>query len=223
MYIMTLMRTAFMVCVPLFLLLTGYLMNKKELSKKYYLGIIKTLAIYLLASIACLIFRKFYMVSKFQMTDYSFKESIFKILDFSAAPYSWYVSMYVGLFLVIPFLNLIYKGLKSKKQKIILICTLVFLVAAPTLFNIFDFITPGWWTQPKLSNKYNKLIPDWWGSIYPIMYYFIGAFLSEFKPKIKKSYNILFFLYAVVIFGSFNYYRSTGATFVWRACRLEGR
>ena len=35
MYIATIMRTAFMVCVPLFLLLTGYLMNKKTLSKKY--------------------------------------------------------------------------------------------------------------------------------------------------------------------------------------------
>ena len=41
MYISTVFRTLFMICVPLFLLLTGYLMNKKELSKKYYGGIKK--------------------------------------------------------------------------------------------------------------------------------------------------------------------------------------
>lgn len=32
-----------MVCVPLFIMLTGYLMCQKELNKKYYKGIIKTL------------------------------------------------------------------------------------------------------------------------------------------------------------------------------------
>lgn len=30
MYLMVFMRTTFMICVPLFLLITGYLMNRKE-------------------------------------------------------------------------------------------------------------------------------------------------------------------------------------------------
>ena len=33
MFVMFTMRTAFMICVPLFAILTGYLMNKKILSK----------------------------------------------------------------------------------------------------------------------------------------------------------------------------------------------
>ena len=41
MFLMTLMRTAFMVCVPLFLMLTGYLMHQKQLKKGYYTGILK--------------------------------------------------------------------------------------------------------------------------------------------------------------------------------------
>ena len=35
MYCMVIMRTFFMICVPLFLILTGFLMSKKELNRKY--------------------------------------------------------------------------------------------------------------------------------------------------------------------------------------------
>ncbi len=59
MYIMTILRTMFIVCVPLFIMLTGYLMNKKELSIRYYFGITKTIGIYLLAGLACLSYQKF--------------------------------------------------------------------------------------------------------------------------------------------------------------------
>ena len=36
MLFMTFMRTSFMVCVPLFLIITGYLMCGKKLSAKYF-------------------------------------------------------------------------------------------------------------------------------------------------------------------------------------------
>ena len=51
MLVMVIMRTLFMTCIPLFLMLTGYLMNKKKLNLKYFKGIIKTLTIYILAKI----------------------------------------------------------------------------------------------------------------------------------------------------------------------------
>lgn len=60
MWILCILRTGFITCVPLFLMLTGYLMNKKELSLVYYKGIQKTYCIYVLISIACLIFRTVY-------------------------------------------------------------------------------------------------------------------------------------------------------------------
>ena len=31
--------------------------------------------------------------------------------------YSWYVNMYIGLFILIPFLNTIWQNLKTEKQK----------------------------------------------------------------------------------------------------------
>ena len=37
-YLGVFFRTLFMICVPLFLITTGYLMKNKELNKKYYFG-----------------------------------------------------------------------------------------------------------------------------------------------------------------------------------------
>lgn len=45
MFIMITFRQFFMICVPLFMILTGYLMSQKVLNKKYYCGIKKTLYI----------------------------------------------------------------------------------------------------------------------------------------------------------------------------------
>ncbi len=179
-------RTFFMICVPLFIITTGFLMNKKELSKRYYKGIIKVIAVYILASAACAVFRIKYLWEEADV--WRWVESIF---NYSAAPYSWYVEMYIGLFLVIPFLNLAYNGLKSKKGKLILIFTLIALTALPTVINY----------------KY-KIFPDYWEMVYPITYYFIGAFFSEFKINIKKRYILITLLVCLFIFGGFNYYRS---------------
>ena len=51
------MRTFFGICVPLFMILTGYLMCHKTLSRDYYKGIRKTLIVFVLATIACMIFK----------------------------------------------------------------------------------------------------------------------------------------------------------------------
>ena len=67
MYVMILMRTFFCICVPLFMLLTGYLMSNKkiEIEKKrlikYFVGIFKILLTYIIATIVILIFRQIYL------------------------------------------------------------------------------------------------------------------------------------------------------------------
>ncbi len=45
MFSMYILRNIFMYCVPLFLVLSGYLMNKKKLTKSYYLGVIQTIVV----------------------------------------------------------------------------------------------------------------------------------------------------------------------------------
>lgn len=209
MLIMCFMRTLFGVCVPLFLLLTGYLMNKKTLSLKYYAGIKTTLITYLLASFACIIFR-----ASFYNVKFTLKSIVLELLDYTAAPYSWYVEMYIGLFILIPFLNLIYNNLKDKKQKQSLVITMFCLTALPTMFNIFSFNDASWWANPASSKEYDALLPDFWLSTYPITFYFTGCYIKEFGSKLKTKTLFGLLVLSVLIFGAFNFYRSYGITYI---------
>ena len=123
MIIMTIIRAFFIICVPMFIVLTGFLMNRKELSKTYYKGIKKTLIIYFICSIVYHVFIHFYYFN-----EVSFKSFIKDLLWYQGTKYSWYIEMYIGLFLMIPFLNLIVNNLKSKKDFKILLITLLFLI-----------------------------------------------------------------------------------------------
>ena len=108
--------------------------------------------------------------------------------------------MYIGLFLLIPFLNLIYNNLFTKKTKSLLLITMILLTAAHSLVN-----------------SYAVLIPDWWINIYPITYYFIGAYIFEYKDDIKISLKLHFLLIIICIiaFGTYCYYRSYNDIFIW--------
>lgn len=134
MFIMCTMRTLFATCIPLFLLLTGYLMSKKTLCKRYYLGLVRIMLIYVISGIVCALFKRNYL-----KLDIDFKTAVMELLNFTLAPYGWYIELYIGLFLIIPFLNILYNGINSQRHKKILLVTLFSMTILPTLFNIFSF------------------------------------------------------------------------------------
>ena len=208
MLVMTVMRSAFMICVPLFIMLTGYLMSRKTLSRGYYHGIVKTLGIYLLASLACAVYK---------IVNFGYKPTwmIWGLFDYTTANYAWYIEMYIGLFLLIPFLNLAYNNLPSRKSKLVLLVTLIGLTSLPSIVNIYNFTVEGWWKTPYLSVEYRKFAPDWWTRIYPLTYYFLGAYLREFPLKLKQWQKLLCWFGCIVVFGLFNYYRSQYGFFAW--------
>ncbi len=203
MYLFTILRTFFMICVPLFLLLTGYLMNKKELSKKYYKGIIKVLLTYFLCSVACIIFNKFYLNQEI-----GWKMAILSIFNFAGAPYAWYIEMYIGLFLLIPFLNLIWKGLETQNKRKCLIITMLILTTLPTILNIYDWITPGFFKNMTISNVYQPIVPDYWLILYPFTYYFIGCYLKDYKLNLSFLKNLIMLIISIIIGGSIVYFRN---------------
>lgn len=205
MFFMSLIRTFFNVCVPLFMILTGYLMCNKTLSNKYYSGITKTIIVFVLASIACIAFKGFYL-----QQDMDLKTAIISIFDFSGASYSWYIEMYIGLFLIAPFLNLAYNGLKTQKHKQILVFTFVAICILPTLFNIYNFYVPGWWSNPTISTEYSSLYPDYWLGTYPLAYYFTGCYFREYGMKIKTKPLALLLFVSLIVFNCFNFYRCQG-------------
>ena len=208
MYFATVLRTLFSVCVPLFMILSGFLLCNKTLKKGYYSGIRKTIIVYILVAIACIIYKS--CNGSYTLTTLTFFTGIF---DFSGANYSWYIEMYIGLFLIIPFLNIIYKNLDSRKQKNILLITLIAITILPSLFNAFKFDSYEWWANPATDTDTQKLMPSWWVGIYPITYYFTGCYIREYGTKIKNVFLIIALVIAIFGFGTFNFYRCYGSTF----------
>jgi len=137
------------------------------------------------------------------------------LLSFEAAPYAWYINMYMGLFLLIPFLNTMYNALQTQSHKKILLGSLLFMTCLPAVLNGFNFTSLRWWLQPSARHEFQMLLPDWWGTIYPLTYFFFGSYLREYPLKLKQSTKLLLFFGAIFLAGSYNIYRSYPGIFVW--------
>lgn len=85
-------------------------------------------------------------VNKFvQGEDITFYSGLLSILAFKGANYAWYIEMYIGLFCLIPFLNLIWQGLEDQRQRKLLVLTMIGLTMLPKMLNNFNLVEPGWW------------------------------------------------------------------------------
>jgi len=93
--------------VPLFLMLTGYLNCRKKLEFSYYSRLQRVIVDYLFISIIT------YFVLNYS-SGYSAGALIKGILSFHTINYAWYVEMYIGLFLLIPFLNVLWNELTAQ-------------------------------------------------------------------------------------------------------------
>ena len=210
MLIMVIMRNSFVICVPLFLMLSGYLIHTKEISLRYYSKLTRIIFVYVVASIFCGLYSKYFI-----RTGLSYASMILNIFSFRTADYSWYIEMYIGLFLMIPFLNILYDGLPTKQNKQILLLTFLFLTALPSIFNIYRIAGLDWWLRPSTSSNYFPLVPAWWRSLFPITYFYLGRYLQDYPITIKPATKALLAVIVFMFAGLFNYYRSYGSTFVY--------
>lgn len=180
MFVQTALRWLFLTCVPLFLLLTGYLQWRKGLDLAYFKKISFVLGVYLFFAVLAVLFKVFV-----QGEAEGFGHWLLAICDFSVIGYGWYVRMYVGLFLIIPFLSTLYHALPDKRGKQILVLVMLLITGVPGLFA-------------GLGLK-NFIIPNWWVGIYPITYYFLGAYIREYQPKIKKTTGVALILTIIAL------------------------
>lgn len=173
------LRCFFMTCVPIFMMLTGFLNAKKTVSNEYYKGVFKILSAYFFYTALAILFRIFYSQENFTLFQW-----LEKIVRFSANEYGWYIEMYLGLFLLIPFLNILYQNIPTQKEKQILIITLALMTANTSILLGFS------------------ILPAFWTAIYPLTYYFIGSYVKEYKPAIDKKIvlvSILVLLFTATI------------------------
>lgn len=215
MYLMCILRSLTSVCVPLFLLLTGYLMRNKRWSGSYYLGIVKTLSIYAMASALC-----YYL--EFRCLDLDF---LVALINGTGTGYSWYIQMYTGLFLMIPFLNMMYRGDQAgvdvRKYKKVLIGTLLVLTALPGVLNIYVF-SGDWWRHPSISRDYVHLMSTFWAGIYPIAFYMIGSYLAEYGLNMRRRTCAFWLVLVVLAKGTFDFYRADGMEYASGAWQEYG-
>lgn len=199
--VLTGLRWLFFTCVPLFLITTGFLRRKKEISAKYYISLIPIYLSYLIAA-------TFAVLAKNKFGDYpslGFFFNILSVLSFENG-YSWYMDMFFGLALLIPFINITYGHLKAKSHKLALIAILLFMTGICSLD--LDIRRKGITTY---------LLPDFWISLYPVTYYLIGAYISEYRPKINKLFGALSLIAVVAFEAVYTYIKSRGDTFDWGA------
>lgn len=173
----------FLSCIPLFLISTGYLNDSTDVSIKYFKKIIPIICIYLFYSLIAILYRLHINELSFENTNF-----IEQILSFKGHRYSWYMNLYFGLFLLIPFFNKMYFALSSKKEKAVLIIILSFLTMT-------------------------KCAPDFWSKIYPLTYFFIGKFIKEFKPKLK-GYGKISLVGIIFLQGSIEYMLANSGKYI---------
>ena len=173
-------------CVPIFMTVSGYLMKNKKLDKKYYLGLLRVIVIYIVVSIICMRFNH-----EHYGTECDSWSILRGFLQYSNANYGWYVNYYIALFAFIPFLNMAFNGLENKKQRFALVATVaIFTIFARSLYIGFD------------RAEQSRLLPDYLNGAWPIAYYYAGAFIREYPPKRCFRNKLLIFavLAAAVIF-----------------------
>lgn len=202
-FICHLIRTIAIICVPTFLILTGYLSVEKKytLNLNYLEKPFRLLVIYFICALIC-------SIPQFMRGE--FRTFFVALFEFKAAPYAWYLAMYLGLYLMIPFLNELISSKNGRKCLIFLIV----LVTLPTVTNNCDFNSFKWWNGSKEQSS--QLLPNYWDELYPVMYYMIGAFLklnSVVASKLKNKK--LLFIGAVFAFATINYLKNYKTPFSW--------
>lgn len=167
------MRWLSYTCVPLFMMCTGYLTKNKTLSKKYYLGLLPVLFVYLIASCICIIFQ-----SVHDHVTYTFPEIVKGMFMFTNAPYAWYVEYYLCIFLLIPFINMAWNGLRSRTHHLAFVLTVLCITICSQTFyagDLYEF----------------KVFPGYFLRVYPFAYHLIGCYFREYPPKKKLISKLL--------------------------------
>lgn len=163
MFIQGTLKFLFGMGVPLFIILTGFLNCRKDASKRYYCGGLRVIGLYLFWSVAT----SLYLII---CEGGVIKGVAMGILSFSTICYGWYIEMWIGLFLLIPFLNILWWNCPSKKHKLLLIGTLFSITSVPIFTNRYGV----------------QLTPDYWRACYPLLFYFVGAYIREYRPKVSR-------------------------------------
>ena len=184
------------ICVPLFIMVTGYLNFGRVWSKKLYLNIVRVFFLYATVIVICSVFDIYFGEPYAKVLEGSYLLTIIKnIVSFEY--YGWYMNMYFGLVVIAPGINIIYEKLATKHNKRLMIIHLLLIISIPvTLLDIFS--TSG---HPILG----YILPTWWKGMYPVVYYVLGLYFREYGVDYKNK-KMGFLFVATIVVSTLSYY-----------------
>lgn len=186
-FIMTCARWLFIICVPLFIILTGYFKLNKTVSKSHYMSLIPLIVAYIVICI-----HKMHVANQIFGKVYDLRYGLKNLANYQIA---WYMGMYMSLMLICPFLNKMWKGCKDRKEHNILIGSLIFVAM---LYPVFLYV-----------------VPSYWQMLYPLAYYFFGTYCRVYRPKVNKLLCVAIVAVMVVGEAIVSYKFANGEAFIW--------
>ncbi len=190
MFVMINFRNFSMACIPLFLLLSGYLCGHFVFDKKHLMRVVNLILVYIACGVICMIFS----VYRFDAVP-TLEDGVRSFLLFDAAPYAWYVEMYLALMLLIPFLNRLYRSLGKGYKQLLVLCCLI----ATSLSTV----VPNW------------PVMDYWYVCYPVTVYFLGLYLRDEPLKMKKRVALPAMLGVCLFNSTISWFLDKGKKFTW--------
>ncbi len=164
--------------VDIFGILSGFFSWKKNIVN--YSRIFELIFITFFYSVIVTVI--FYFFNLYGYRTAGFKEIIVSLFPILINEY-WYVTCYVFLFFLIPYLNYLLHKLDKKNVKNLLIILFILLSLLPNVFFQVDFF--------RVLNGYS---PVW------LVYcYLLGGYIGKYGLKIKSLYKCLFYFFICIV------------------------
>lgn len=179
-----------MTCIGLFLMSTGYLQYGKYPSRSHYVGILKYLLTFLMYSIITALY--------INGTQQIIKTTLAYFLQ--TPSYFWYMGCFIGLYCIFPYFNLLVDSI-GKKEYQLLIAVLVACISVPEFLNGIPAL---------YFNEKILFLPKYWTECFPVLYYFLGAYLKKYPLDVKKMHWLTILLGTAFILAGFDYWASGG-------------
>lgn len=184
---LTFIRWIALNCVPLFMITTGYLFVGKFDVIGVYKKIIPNYLLLVMVAILSYIIN--FLVYNTIVTPETILNDLIGLYN------SWYLRVYLGLVLLIPFLNRIWSGINNEYRKIF-IFSLLLLTALSTINSNIPF-------------------PTYWVSLYPITYYFCGMALRQGYLSAKNKILVPLFIVITLLQTLLSMTNNYGGLFEW--------
>lgn len=188
-------------CVPLFVILSGYLNRHKEDPLKLYKKSGPRLVItYFFWEILITVLNVLCWGEDFS------KLTIIKLFSYKVdSGRSWYMNMYFGLFLLMPFINRCWNTLDKSKKKIALCVLFLISFVSKWIFSVSSTVLGDDGNIILISNYY-------YGCAF-VFYYLVGAYIADFHIQMRKLKCFLGLFVVVALHTLYYFVRGWGMCF----------